>query len=334
MSIFSILKNIFHTYRSQIRYDLKEINFKFQPKVNSIFDDSLNTPYCKREILNYIRKYTTNYFKINALLKTNSVTIYLVPFIEFDEIQFIETFLARIFIFLEFLKIKNENIKIFLYATPFEKKIPSNKLSLDVGEINSACAVSYGNEKYISIFRFEEANKLIIHELMHDLDLDLTVNIDKYLKNNYNINGHCSSRETYAELIGVIFNAMFVSLETNQSFKNLFEIERAFCLCQINKIYKFFNIFSTNDYHKFKSDTNLFTYYIVKGAILYNENILEIIQKLSQQPQPLRFKPEWNDWFAKLAIKSINELDHLTEMDACNDITHPHLKCTMRMTIL
>lgn len=331
--MLSILKQIYNNERKNIEYTTNKIAFKFESNRQNVFSMSLYTQFCEKKIINFIIENTNNYFIYNAKLNTNKIIIYLVPFFEFDMIKFIETFIGRIFIFLEFLKIKNQTIKIFVYATSFKKRLPNNKKSLDVGEINSACAFTFP-EKCISIYRWEEVNKLIIHELVHYLDLDINVDIDNLLIEKYHINGQCLSRETYAELIGVFFNVMFKSIETNQSFEHLFEIERAFSLCQIYKIFKFFKIKSTNELYKLKSNTNLFTYYIVKGSILANEKILDFFNYLYNKNYPFKFKQEYNNWFGLLALNSINNLNTLNNLQVCETIVEKELRETMRMTIV
>ena len=71
-----------------------------------------------------------------------------------------------------------KEINIDLYFIKQEKKIGENVSLLGPNEINSG-VTSWGNVTKVAIFREEEINKLIIHELIH-LPINFRVSIFIY----------------------------------------------------------------------------------------------------------------------------------------------------------
>ena len=139
--------------------------------------------------------------------------------------------------------------------------------------INSGSSV---RGKYVKIWRNEEINKVLIHELIHFHRLDFHSYNDgynilsDYLINTYNIDGTDSPNESYTETLAVIIHSLFVSYYHKQSIYEILRHEMIFTLFQISKILTYFNIVSTNQlgYKTIKQTTSVFSYFIVKGSFL------------------------------------------------------------------
>ena len=175
-------------------------------------------------------------------------------------------------------KICPNHIEICLYLTPFKKIAPENYNSiLGVNEINTGYStIGCKKNTQIVIYRKEEWFKVLVHELMHNLNLDFaTINIDKSREMFYNLlklNIKYEITETYAETWGRIINigigAKIKSSnynEYNSIFKDLFKKEIVFSLEQATKILKF-----VNNSIKYRENTNAYAYYVFTSAILYN----------------------------------------------------------------
>lgn len=213
-------------------------------------------------------------------------------------------------------------VHILWFPCPLEKKLPTGaKKTLDVEEINSAC--TFHNETpFIAIYRWEEAPKVLFHELIHFNRLDDTVspgqNINiQYL---YGINHPIFIQEVYSEVCALLLN-----LHYNSSLEN-YPIEFAFMTFQAQKILKFYSVKSIQELHKIQSNTNLIAYFIFKLAYLNTISDIKV-----------EFDRLYRDGF-KLKdphrfIKRINlGLPSLFQVEKIENI--PELSETMRMSII
>ena len=77
-----------------------------------------------------------------------------------------------------------ENLKVFLYPTPFTKKLPTSP-STTIGpeHINTAFTMACAKNGQIIIFREEEWFKVFIHETFHSYGLDFATQNHDGLKN-------------------------------------------------------------------------------------------------------------------------------------------------------
>ena len=199
-------------------------------------------------------------------------------------------------------------IKIFWFPTKFLKKIPTDKKSLDVNEINSACTIHYQiiPNSYVVLYRREEAKKVLFHELVHlfHLDINIPSSLEYKIRNRYNLNLllPCSLAETYAEFMGCLLNIYYISNGIPELFHTYLAIEQAFSLYQVNKILKFFYIDNINDLSKLNSDTNLMTYYFLKTALITHENITDFFYALIKNKLLLdeKFLPFFEEYLDNL----------------------------------
>jgi hypothetical protein len=224
----------------------------------------------------------------------------------------------------------NKKVVLYWFPTEYKKILPIDKKSLDVHEINSACTWHNGEESFIAIYRWEEAPKVLFHELSHYFHLDeyLTHNDNDYFITKYNLDIPCSLAETYSEIIGFIMNIFHFTNGFNELFDKMFAVEMAFSVYQCQKILRFFNINNSGDLHKLKSDTNLFTYYILKTIFIYNINPREFLEKMLNKTNPLVLEGEHLDNFNNI----IKNIDHIFEIEKIPIING--LEKTMRMTIV
>ena len=229
--------------------------------------------------------------------------------------------------------ITKNNTKVILYwfPTTFKKSLPSDKLSLDVHEINSACTWHNGKDSFIAIYRWEEAPKVLFHELSHYFHLDSILSHDDnmYFKQLYKLDIPCSLAETYSEIIGFMMNIYHFTGGFNELFDKMFAVEMAFSMYQCQKILRFFNINSADEFYKLKSDTNLFTYYILKTVFIYNINPREYLTMMINKSNPLLLETEHMEHLIDI-LK--NNLEKIFEIELIPNIKG--LEKTMRMTIV
>lgn len=179
---------------------------------------------------------------------------------------------------------KKDIINIDLYFTRQEKKVVNKQSFLGPNEINSG-VTTWGNVNKIAIFREEEMNKLIIHELIHYCNLDFHDVVFSHI-NMYNINPSTKIilNESYTELMANIINCICCSYEyQNQENIRLFNLyltyEIKYSIFQCAKILLLFGFKNYQEFNKpydgnnkFQQQTSVFSYFFVKCALLYNIN--------------------------------------------------------------
>ena len=187
--------------------------------------------------------------------------------------------------FIEYFN-KTANITINIFLSNIKKILPINSKILKPNNINSG--FTNVNHKLICIFRYEELYKVILHEMIHVLNLDLDINksnrLNKLIKCNFNINNLNSNYnffESYTETIANLFNFSIKSIIFNKNINKLFYKEIKFSITQLRKLCKFYNIKNINDLYtenkcfknpQNKEDTSVLAYFFFKTALLVDIN--------------------------------------------------------------
>ena len=153
------------TYYKKI--NLKKYNYKTN-KIKNI--NLLETKFIPDKIRDYIKKkisykYTVLYEFKNILITLNYYSSKNIKRVVLDNI------LKRI-MFMMLISNKFMNISINIYSTPFKKEFNCNSSHKcgNLKHINVNSGLNYGDT--IIIFRDEEYLKLLLHELIHALDVD------------------------------------------------------------------------------------------------------------------------------------------------------------------
>jgi len=172
-------------------------------------------------------------------------------------------------------------INIELYMTPYKKNInnyiKSSSSVIGPRETNSGFSIS---DKLLCVYRSEELNKVLVHELIHYLELDLGSIKFKDVSNHFNINPNTKFiriNEAYTEILGIIINTIINSPNIHNTLK-IMDYELTYSCYQVAKILHLFKFetayeFFYNKYdgkNKFKQNTSIFSYFILKSAIMYN----------------------------------------------------------------
>lgn len=189
------------------------------------------------------------------------------------------------------LSSSDSKIVIRFVYTPFKKEYPPKGQPITQDNVNTGSALS---GVFINLWRSEEILKVLIHELVHYLNLDVPHEYNNKLLDYYSkftsLDGFDSPCEAYTELIAVLVHSIFICLEkgkkTKEDIKKCIEDEIQFTLLQMAKILSHFDIesfdgvFGNKKGNKIKQTTSVLSYYIVKGAMLYNLNdSLEYLNK-------------------------------------------------------
>ena len=267
----------------------------------------LNSKFVPQHIKKYIFNNGLFYMVYKVKIKKRDITIYLV-FYDENDLNDLDQFNNIIAYMLLWLNIASKNssirctksLNIYLYLTPFLKELPENCMeTLGPKNCNSGLTTTCSLYNEICVFRKEEFFKVFIHETFHCYGLDFsTLDSSKYeerLRNIFPLNINFNLYEAYCEFWATMFNNAIISHSTLKrnnikvkkfdEFKHYMHlcnnIERMFSLYQINKILLFHNIGYENFYEKneiskyirnnlYKEKTSVFSYYILKGVLLYH----------------------------------------------------------------
>ena len=262
------------------KINLKNYNYKFN-KIKNI--NLLQTKFIPDKIREYIKKkinykYTVLYEFKNILITLN----YYSP--KKIKKSILDNILKRI-IFMMLISNKYMNININIYSTPFKKEFNCNSSHKcgNLKHINVNSGLNYDDT--IIIFRDEEYLKLLLHELIHALDVDQKYeNLDdnKDIFEIFNINTkNLLINESYVETWAIILNVYITLKEENnvslEKFKLNLNKELVHSLHQCSKLCIFYDINDFNKIYKINRDTvyykdnvNTFSYHIIKTLNLYN----------------------------------------------------------------
>jgi len=170
------------------------------------------------------------------------------------------------------------NIKLFL--SPAKKVIETRKI-LTAANANSGFTFPARNEIYI--FREEEYPKVLLHELIHHIELVDNQNYKESnkmaLRQHFNITDDTILilNETIVELWALLLHISFVSCEYKLDFKELFDIELKYSM------FKTYQILKLKDKNKKWCDyCNIYSYIVFKTIILMN--IHEFLNKINAYP--------------------------------------------------
>ena len=202
----------------------------------------------------------------------------------------------------------SKELDVYLYFTPFKKNLPDAPSST-VGPQHSntgfttSCAANLsknGRKEHteIIIYRYEEFFKVLLHETMHNLDLDFgymadDVTVDHLFPGiKHDIILSETYAETWARLLNVAFYCYYNILggghggykKYQQAVQRCLATERAFSLYQATNVLAHMGltlqqILSTDDatkslvLKKYSEDTNVFAYYILTGLTMLEADL-------------------------------------------------------------
>jgi hypothetical protein len=180
---------------------------------------------------------------------------------------------------------------VYLYLTSLKKMFPEPNNILNEINVNTAFTTTCPKDSEIVIFRKEEWFKVFIHESFHNFGLDFSdmnnVNIHNYILNIFKVNSKVNLYESYTECWAEIINALFCSFYTIKNKSNVQEflsyseffinLERTYSFIQLVKTLDFLKlsyqdlyVHSQENREKYKENTNVLAYYIIKTVLMNN----------------------------------------------------------------
>lgn len=138
-------------------------------------------------------------------------------------------------------------------------------------------------ETYVTLWRKEEYEKVLIHELCHYIGIDHKIFINnniKLINNNFNIKGINHISESYNETIASIINMCWKYYKLNYLYnfriniQKIYDYEMKFLLLQTAKIIDFFKGIKGDDLFtiNIQQNTSGLSYIVLKMILFYNIN--------------------------------------------------------------
>lgn len=211
--------------------------------------------------------------------------------------------------------------KIYIWLSDYKKQYPNpNKGEIiGINNVNSgSCDIYPDKNGNIYIWRREELEKVLIHELLHSLRMDYEILNSKYLdnkiKNYFNLRTNININEAYTESLATIINCMIIAIKKKkdyQYFLGLLDKEIDYSKGQVNRLLEFNGFNNLGELEKtegnkiFKQNSSVFSYYIMKAALINN---FDEYSKFLQQQGGLKFNGKNREKYYKLLINSFNKL--------------------------
>jgi len=291
-----LIKSIYHDLLKAYQYAWSLPSDTFQKKTIStreiIFPTSMTTHSFPKEITAHIHKYITCEVSSSFDCAGRKITIYWM-FEKDVSLQVCReyTFYVKMWLYLLNMyasKSCGEKLVLYFYMTSHEKKLPERVSdTLDVIHVNTAFTTTCPIRGEIVVFRREEWFKVFIHETFHTFALDFSdmnnEGIHRCISRLFPISSKINAFEAYSEFWAETMNVAFASLFSQSNamavanintFIEYFEMgmnaERTFSYFQLAKVLHHMGITydeliqTTTVNTKYKENTNVFAYYVIK----------------------------------------------------------------------
>jgi len=277
---------------------------KIEINVKNNIPESNDFNYMPSNIRNNINAMNGTCYEYNFTINTKKykVSFYIENNDKIDREKSIKKIFIWLFIANAYANEKcSQYLNINLYLTNLKKVLPNNTKIIKQENANTAFTSACKKNTEINLFRKEEWFKVLIHESFHCTGLDFS-ELEHSVSNKkvltiFPVNSDVRLFETYCEMWAEIINVMFISYNKTNTIENLNEdinklivktekllyYERLFSLFQCAKVLHFFGIKYKNLYEKdltsmklramkYKEDTNVLSYYIIKSIYMFYVN--------------------------------------------------------------
>lgn len=243
---------------------------------------------------NILTKHTSIY-DVFGTYNTNKVTIRVFDnkdiYCSFKNRLDLANKMTKIFSLLELFNIKNKHVNIYFAPVDFPKIFPKSQ-NFSTDSVNSGGTTHEGNDIYILLFRKEESDKVLVHELIHYLKLDFSMssvysaninNISSLVISEFNVSPshqYINLFEALTDTLAIAFNSMCNCIITKSDINDYFYTELIYSRIIAGNILKHagFNnvsdLMDTNQVNTLKQSTSVLAYYILKCSLLNNTDIV------------------------------------------------------------
>ena len=287
----------------EIKNEIKKYNYCYEIKINPSQSFTSFYPYESNKYMPHITIYYLMKNKKEPSLKSISPQLRRICFISnlYSKHNSDSTPLKCWFC-------PTSNIKLLPQMPASTSKSTSRSISTPIilGPDNVNSGLSIPDIRHIKIWREEELNKVLTHELIHTYKLDKAIyntnEVNDYIRTILNISpsNKINVNEAYTEGLTTILNTIFIMIDNKinnnintqsqyKKYKSILNTELDFSINQTAKILHYNrynninelfikpvkninNINNNHKQHKWKQKSNVLSYYLIKTALLNNLN--------------------------------------------------------------
>lgn len=175
---------------------------------------------------------------------------------------------------------KKTKLHMYLVLTNLKKELPEKNI-IGVKNVNTGYTDLISNE--IFIWRLEEFEKVVIHEIIHYLDMDCR---DHNVITNVQMSSHSSYFEAITDFYAILYHIIYISILTKKSIKKILEAELGFIKNQAMLMNFHFNLgnWTIRPDKLIEQNSPVFPYYILKYLLFKyffdNEVKMDDIQEI------------------------------------------------------
>lgn len=270
---------IINKYNSKMKDILNENYDLYNFLDESFYGNKLNCKFVSSRIIRDI----INKLNVKTIYdsKNRNIIIFSNETIDDKLIEKIDS----IFNFFDIITKKNNNYHLEIFLSSKKKYLNENYGLFLPDNINSGATLP---GKFIYIFRKEELIKVLFHELVHYLNLDMIEYQDEFKSLYHKINldaDMINPNEAYTETLALLllniweYYYLNLDIDINYYVNKKLTIELGWSYFQICKILKYFGCY--NSYEDlftnkciFKQKTNVLSYFFLKTYFLQNINLI------------------------------------------------------------
>tara|TARA_Y100001970_G_scaffold280012_1_gene388280 strand:- start:8174 stop:9301 length:1128 start_codon:yes stop_codon:yes gene_type:complete len=285
--------NTLNDFYNYVKDHYKHINFDVVNSVcvtsdvphNSNYIADIYNQFCSKHIQKDIEQTELSICNTTIQLKSKQINLSVCNGTEQSKIIHTAAFILTLF------KTDISHLNMKLYLNSNKKQLPPSYKMLTEHEINTGSTILGPSMGQITIWRKEELVRIILHEVIHYLNYDINFyNYPKqeryiidYIHKHFDIPLDTELRinESYVETSACILNSMLAS-KNMKDFVKLLNQERLFALFQIAKILKFYGYKNVSEFYnpkgitirtnRWRQNTSVFSYFVIKGALLFSIN--------------------------------------------------------------
>jgi hypothetical protein len=227
----------------------------------------------------------------------------------------------------------NDFYNVIIFFSNKKKYLFNERKIITPMNINSGATII---ENYATVWRKEELEKVLIHELLHYIGIDhkLFFNDNDKINKLFNVTKN-KINESYNETLAGIINICWKSQKHNININELYLLELKFLLFQTAKIIKYFDGKCAEDLFTIKiSQTSWMLSYIIFKMILFF-NINDIINFIESINLKINSDDDINKYI-ELLEKKIKNKNYIIQLNDIFNINYnsKYLNKTMRMTVI
>ena len=298
--IIKRLYKIIHSYEN-LQKKIKINKVKLDPNViNTQINNIISSPFFSKKYITPLKTVANdlNLYEI-TLSDSRVIQINIYTTLSVVVIKKLLNYICFI-IFLNqhyWKKEVSSNLNITIVPLDISKFLPYKYEIIDIEHINSASSTIYYNNPgagNIYIWRKDELSKVLVHELLHSFNYDqnlLNITNTGIFKNIDSLN----LNETFTELSAVLICIGITSFQKSKNleqFKTIFikklKDENKLSQNNVKKLMKYNNLDSVSDFtsFKYKQNASIFSYIILKAAIIFYLLNKNKILFLKEFPKP------------------------------------------------